>query len=339
MNLEDEANPEVHSWVLPWKTVPAHKTGEILYQVDPLDDLVAFIADTGNVTCRVVRYDLRGTLLSDSTIRCLSPIPGSWGGLFPRISADGRMLAAATSSVLADDRISSIFDATTGEEILRVKSVYSFGLAEFGVHGDVAGVWLAGSSGIVVGTHRGPRIATLRGTWEQAPGWPSPDDRDRFFSLYPPQVVNRAGDVLASISFGDPSAPIPDPPWQPFLARQERAALGATGGTLLVRTTFFHSQEGLNVYPPLPLAPIIEQPPFDDQLLVEVVADPCLNLREKASLDAPTLACLPNGAVAETDDFVLYPQPWLHLRTDDGLEGWASAEYLRWHSDGVRLEE
>ncbi len=88
--------------------------------------------------------------------------------------------------------------------------------------------------------------------------------------------------------------------------------------------------------------------PEDDRLLVEVVADTCLNLRERASLDAPTLACLPNGAVAETDDFalysrtddfVLYPQPWLHLRTDDGLEGWASAEYLRWHSDGVRLEE
>ena len=29
----------------------------------------------------------------------------------------------------------------------------------------------------------------------------------------------------------------------------------------------------------------------------------------------------------------------VRIRTDDGLEGWASAEYLRWHSDGVRLEE
>ena len=27
-----------------------------------------------------------------------------------------------------------------------------------------------------------------------------------------------------------------------------------------------------------------------------------------------------------------------HLRTDDGREGWASADYLRWHSDGVWLD-
>ena len=83
-------------------------------------------------------------------------------------------------------------------------------------------------------------------------------------------------------------------------------------------------------------------PPFDDRLLVEVLADTCLNLREDYSLDAPVLACLPNGTVAETDDYFLGDWPfgdWFHLRTDDGLEGWASAEYLRWHSDGVRLEE
>ena len=26
------------------------------------------------------------------------------------------------------------------------------------------------------------------------------------------------------------------------------------------------------------------------------------------------------------------------MRTADGLEGWASADYLRWASDGVELE-
>ena len=29
----------------------------------------------------------------------------------------------------------------------------------------------------------------------------------------------------------------------------------------------------------------------------------------------------------------------MHVRTDGGIEGWAHADYLRWHSDGVRLEE
>ncbi len=341
VNLDDEANPEVHSWVLPWKTVRYRDSGDIPYRTDLLDDLVAFVADAGDSTCRVGRYDLSGTLLSDSTIPCLSPSPGGWVGLLPRTSPDGRMLAAATSTVFADDRISSIFDAATGEEILRVKSVYSFGLAEFGIYGDASGVWLADSSGIMVDTRRGPRIATIEGAWEQASGWPSRDDPGRFFSLYPPQVTNRAGDVLASISFRDPSAPIPDPGYEAFLVREERADWGATGGTLRVRTTFFHSQEGLDVYPPLPLAPVIERPPFDDRLLVEVVVDTCLNLREERALDASILACLPNGAVAETDDYYSWnwPNGWMHLRTDDGLEGWASADYLRWHSDGVRLEE
>ncbi len=68
----------------------------------------------------------------------------------------------------------------------------------------------------------------------------------------------------------------------------------------------------------------------------------CLNLRAARSLDAEVLACLPGGTVAETDDYAASLGPsrdWFRLRTDDGLEGWASAQYLRWHSGGVRLEE
>ena len=92
-----------------------------------------------------------------------------------------------------------------------------------------------------------------------------------------------------------------------------------------------------------PLDPVIEFPPFDDRLRVEVVAATCLNLREEPTLDAAILACLPHGTVAETDDYNSWwwsdETGWMHLRADDGIEGWASAEHLRWHSDGVRLEE
>ena len=28
---------------------------------------------------------------------------------------------------------------------------------------------------------------------------------------------------------------------------------------------------------------------------------------------------------------------WIHLRTDDGLEGWAMTEHLRWAGDGISL--
>ena len=31
--------------------------------------------------------------------------------------------------------------------------------------------------------------------------------------------------------------------------------------------------------------------------------------------------------------------PWARVRTDDGLEGWVDGQSVRWHSDGVRLEE
>ena len=89
------------------------------------------------------------------------------------------------------------------------------------------------------------------------------------------------------------------------------------------------------------LSPVIELPSFDDRLVVDVVVDTCLNVREEHRLDAPIVTCLSNGAVAETDDFehIWQSGTWMHIRTDDGIEGWAHADYLRWHSDGVRLEE
>ena len=339
VNLEDEANPEVHSWVLPWRT-STYKSGDVPYRIELRDDLVAFIADTGDATCRVVRYDLRGTLLSDRTIPRACYAPGSLGTFLSplnslhRISPDGRLLASATSS---GTPVASVFNAATGEEILRA----------LGVHlpwseSEPTNLWLADGSGIVVGTHRGPYVATLGGGWERAPGRPAPDDPDRFFSYYPLQALDQAGAVAASFSFGEPSAPIPDPSDGAVLILDDVAGWGAIGDTLRVRTTFLHILHGLSRAEPPTFSPVIELPPLEDRALVEVVVDTCLNLREDYSLDAPVLACLPDGTVAEAVSYVsggwTY-DPWFHLRTDDGLEGWASAEYLRWHSDGVRLGE
>ena len=357
VDLEDEANPRVGSWVLPWKTVRYRKSAGIPYRIDLLDDLVVFVADTGSGTCRVVRYDLGGALLSDSTIPCWRPWPVSSGGVgLPRISPDGHLVAGATSGYRAEAGYGdlpaiaavSVFDAVTGGEAVRVKSAsapwFEIGLTD---------VWLADSSGIVVGTHRDPRIVTTDGAWKQAPdpwiralGRPAPDDPDLFVAYdsailaTQPVVVNQRVEVQARLSFGRPSAPIPEYP-DAALILYERADWGAASTALRVRTVFFHTQEPDGGYAPPPLAPVIERPPFDDRLLVEVVVDTCLNLREEHALDASILACLPNGAVAQivpTDEYV-YSASWMHIRTDDGLEGWASAEYLRWHSDGVRLEE
>ena len=335
VNLQNESSVEVHTWVLPWKTVRHLKTGEIPYRIDLLQKLVAFVAEVGPNTCRVARYGLDGSLLSDRTISCLSR---EYFGL-PRISPDGKMIFATTSMALIDDTIVSIFDATTGMEILRVKSLEPISVTRLWVGDEALGTWLADSSGVMVGTHAGPRIVTIDGAWTQAPGWPSSHDPDLFFALDPPRAMNEAGDVLSALSFGDTSAPVPDPGYLAILVLEASVDWSAIGDALRVRTTFFHTQEGLHLHPPLPLAPVIERPPFEDRLLVEVVADPCLNLRERPSLNAPILACLPEGAVAGTDDFVISPQPWMRLRTDDGLIGWASVDYLRWHPGGVPLED
>ena len=324
VHLENEANPEVLSWVLPWKTVRYRKSGGIPYRIDLLDDLVVFVADTGSGTCRVVRYDLGGALLSDSTIPCWHPWPVSSGGVgLPRISPDGHLVAGATSGYRAEAGYGdlpaiaavSVFDAVTGGEAVRVKSAsapwFEIGLTD---------VWLADSSGIVVGTHRDPRIVTTDGAWKQAPdpwiralGRPAPDDPDLFVAYdsailaTQPVVVNQRVEVQARLSFGRPSAPIPEYP-DAALILYERADWGAASTALRVRTVFFHTQEPDGGYAPPPLAPVIERPPFDDRLLVEVVVDTCLNLREEHALDASILACLPNGAVAEnvpTDYYVM----------------------------------
>ena len=97
--------------------------------------------------------------------------------------------------------------------------------------------------------------------------------------------------------------------------------------------------QGLSVDRP-PLSPVIELPPFDDRLLVEVVVEGCLNLREEPQREAPVVACLPDGTRAETDDYSSWPEEgWMHLLLDDGATGWAHADYLRWASNVVRLEE
>ena len=348
VNLEDEANPTVHSWVLPWKTVRDRHSGDVPYRIELLEGLVAFIADTDDATCRVLRYDLRGTLLSDHTFPIWCGSPGRDAAVFwshlrtlHRISPDGRLLASARALGLP---IASVFDATTGEEIVRIKGVYLPWPER-----EPSNVWLADSSGIVVDTLHSQHVATTDGTWKPARGRPAPGDSDRFFTYsdrfftYDPlQVTTSAGDPRASLSFGEPSAPIPELDDVFLLIRDDVARWGADGDTLRVRTAFLYLQHGWFRTEPPSFSPVIELPPFDDRLLVEVVVDTCLNLREDHWLGAPILACLSNGTIAEVDDYTSGEwsfDDWFHLRTDDGLEGWASAEYLRWHSDGVRLEE
>ena len=343
VNLEDETSPTTHTWTLPWQTIRGHDSGTVHYDIQLLDELVAIVRAADSGTCRVARYNLSGALLSDVELACQHPWRIEQGGAYsPRISPDGSMIVAEARWIPgSSDVILSIFSVTTGGEALRVKSMWPgrHGAALNGVWSAIhlEDLWLADSSGIVVITPRGPRIVTLDGAWEWAPGRPSMVDAELFYSVFdsPPAVMNRTGEALASVSLG----PHGSLGLHGLCSTGTRADWGLAADTVRIRRVGGCAPEGPAIEVGalgIPLAPVIERPPFDDRLLVEVVVDTCLNLREEPSLDAPIVECLPDGTVAETDAF---RGEWMHLRTDDGLEGWASAEYLRWYSDGVRLEE
>ena len=342
VNSVDETTPRIHTWVPLWEPVE--------HRIELLDDLVAFV-DIGDSSCRVARYDLEGVLLSDQTIPCKL---GS-----ASISPDGRLIAAPTfsGSVAAYGSgyrgqpvgmVLSIFDAATGAEVIRVLGVHPSWIgSEFETLGEV---WLADSSGIIVNTSHGRWVAGLDGAWRPAPGWASPDDPDLFFShrRWTPWsnfvAINSEGVERASLSFGPTSAAIPNPHGGGLILR-ERPTWGARSDTLRIHTSYFHVFDGedYDPRPPLP-RPVIERPPFEVRPLVEVVVGTCLNLRKDPSNDAPILTCLAHGTIAETDDFLRDRASdgrptWMHIRTDNGFEGWAHADYLRWYSNGVRLEE
>ena len=349
MNLEEESSPRVHTWELPWKPV-SNYDGERVYRIEVLNDLIAFVGRVGDSTCHVTRYDLQGVMLSDQPVPCgfaRGERGDRWDATsLPRISPDGRLIAAPTSHGLGEFSYGaepvgmalSIFDTATGAEIVRLLGAHPpWMVGEPYPRGDV---WLADSSGIIVETRDGRLVARIAGTWGPAPGWAAPDHPNRFFDYgVATRVVtlDQQGGERVSIPFGPPGATIYDA--DPFFGRRTTAGWGVQSDTLRVWTSYRYGSHFDHYYGTPPLEPVIEQAPFGDRLLVEISVDTCLNVREDPSLAAPILTCLAHGAVAETDDFVTYTQPWLHIRTDDGLEGWASAEYLRWHSDGVRLEE
>ena len=245
----------------------------------------------------------------------------------------------------------SIFDAATGAKVARILGAHPPWIQGGWGNDPDRDVWLADSSGIIVHTRHGWRVAALEGSWGAAPGWASPDDPDLFLEYpewYPGNTVaavNQQGDERSSLSFGPPSPVIPEPEFQAALILPGVVQWGLRSDTLRVRTSYFHTQHLPDYDGTPPLVPVIELPPFEDRLLVEVVVDTCLSVREEPGLDAPIVTCLPHGTVAETDDF---ERVWrrdlgynvrMHIRTAGGIEGWVSADYLRWRSEGVRLEE
>ena len=330
--LEESGTPRgkaVAAWRTPFQEQPT-RGWRVGYQIVP-DGIVAFGPD-GHVDCRVVGYGWNGEVLSDASIGCVR----SRYQDDPKVSADGTLLAAVTSTAATRDGegyplvlATSIFDAGTGFELVRVKGV------------GAPRAWLADGSGIQVNTSTGVRGVNVDGRWIARPSTLGDSDIDGprlSRSRTNPTdyvVVDRQGQELASLRWAGGGYEM-----APDGSTLIRGSWGATRDELRVRFRLV----GLSHEPQpeivAPLSPVIERPPFADGLFVEVVVGTCLNLRTGPSRDEPIVTCLRNGTIAETDDFELGWSPeWMHIRTDDGVEGWAHADYLRWHSDGVRLEE
>ena len=153
-------------------------------------------------TCRIARYRVDGQSPTDHEYPCWQDY-----GPFIDISPDGRFIAIASSGVpfdypvLPQVRTIAVFDATSREELLRIR-----GAGQPAGGGTLEGSWLADSSGIVVGTSRGVRLVTLAGQWESVPGLPAPDDPRVF--VQETEVRNHEGRVLAALEFGPPTREI-----------------------------------------------------------------------------------------------------------------------------------
>ena len=350
------------TWTLPFAENPFVK-GEPRFPLryKAITEGLIGVGPDGSGSCRVARFGVDGALLPNAPFPCLRGVD---------ISPNGEFLFAESFPVrwqpdrppwkgdhLTYSLATSIFDAATGAELFRVKGAFYL----YWASASSQGAWRADSSGVAVATAAGVYVVTTSGSWEPRqveerpaqPGRESPGTGGTFAqgSYYGPdgeismevRVVDVSGEVLSSLSFGHGSD----------TKTSKRAELllldwGSVSHELRVDAGKPRAVGLGDGWLPPPLSPEIERAPKDERLLVEVAVDTCLNLRGEPSEDADIVRCLPHGVAAETDDYACEPGPyynagrcasWMHLRTDDGVEGWAAAEYLRWAGDGVALEE
>jgi len=300
-------------------------------------------------TCRVVRYDPDGAILSDASFGCAP----SWDG--PYLSPDGSLIAA---NLLPKEsphgpgsyrRLTavSLFDAETGEELFRIKSAFWFSGDHLARAPET--FWLPDSSGLVVTTSRGNRIVTAEGEWAPLPDrlqgtWfvPSPTEPLRFLLNHydgdSVAVLDEDGGLVASTGAEVQRSPEEHPdsflvvsPWWGATSREVHMAVWFQGPTSFIELTAV-------------LPPVIERAPIEERLLVRVAADgPCLDIQEAPASSSPTVTCLEDGSIVETvesprgshtetsySECPTWRCTWIHVRTQDGTKGWALSDNLRW---------
>ena len=251
----------------------------------------------------------------------------------------GEVMAAHSGVVTREDPWASlvIADSDTCDPLFRVRSVRK---SHFPSRND----WLASSDGYAIGVRDGGAIVRVHPTPSLVPlpladGDPAPTGDGRYFGYHtrvydvredrwiePPVPVH--GPILAWWSKDDPperwfTIATPDGSWSTWLL----------------------------------LPPKIEFPPFSDEIAFRVAGTgSCLRLRAAPGQASKITDCLPDGArlvLTEPSEpphdiwgidghSRLQPHPavawtkppdhakstWIHVRTEDGAEGWISHDYL-----------
>ena len=282
-------------------------------------------------TCSIVRYDWSLEVLSEVSLPCAWPTldlsPNGKLVVAPSLSFGARISEPGTFPRLS---AVSLFDAATGEELIRVKGAIPSD-AHFGLH-DGRTRWLADSSGLVLDTRNDTRIVSVDGRTlsvlprdpYQGRGLliPSRDDpvrMDRPLEPWPSycdgtgakegrclvptaRVADGDGQELASLRLVLHIAP--DSAWD--MARGDiwaspfnRTSWGLTSDELRVHLVLGGPYESAGYRPVLP--PVVDQPPFAELTALEVVeGEACRHLREAPASVSPSIACLPGGAVVES---------------------------------------
>lgn len=202
----------------------------------------------------------------------------------------------------------------------------------FRVAGGFGAQWLADSSGLLLSTFRGMKLASATGTLQAAPG--RTDD-----SFYP------FGWLLVSPNDANlflTSATVIDRNGQP-----RREALLAEGKDLRIAQASWgptaHSYH-FTVMPPLGkgwdaefwfwIGPAVQRPPYPEEypLQVKDAAGECLNLRAEGAETAKVVRCLPTGTklaliLQENGEPMVHYEGqwnWLQVKTEQGEQGWVA---------------
>ena len=215
--------------------------------------------------------------------------------------------------------------------------------------GEDPAVWLSDSSALALETAGGRQVVSINGqgllpvpsALSEGLLLPAPDDPS-FFLHDVTTVIDLGGQVVASFNFE--KAPSRDS-WASNWAQ--------TGKEVRFQSPLWVVPRG--VAPVFPsLLPATQLPPFDnDALTAEVTVDTCLNVRAEPTTDSDIVVCLPPERVVELvahpADGYLVEGPcvedvdgrcvWVHVLTEDGEQGWAYSDFLRWPGTPLAVVE